>query len=49
MVALFSGFVLVGDRLALDAAFKVAVIVTIMALVKITWLNIGAALARFSG
>jgi threonine/homoserine/homoserine lactone efflux protein len=46
MVALFSGFVLIGDRLALDAAAKIAVLVAIITAVNLAWLSVGAALTR---
>ena len=47
MAALFSGFVLVRERLALDAAAKVAVLVAIITAVNLAWLFAGAALTRF--
>jgi len=47
MAALFSGFVLIGGHLALDAAVKVLVLAVIIALVNIIWLVTGAALTRF--
>lgn len=47
MAALFSGFVLVRERLALDVAAKVMVLVMIVAAVNIAWLFAGAALTRF--
>ena len=46
MAALFSGFVLVRDRLALDAALKGIVLLAIIIAVNIVWLLIGAALTR---
>jgi len=46
MAALFSGFVLVRDRLALDAALKALVLLAIIIAVNIVWLLIGAALTR---
>jgi len=46
MAALFSGFVLVRERLALDAALKTAVLVAIMIAVNMAWLFAGAALTR---
>jgi hypothetical protein len=49
MAALFSGFVLVRDRLDLDAAVKVAVLAIIIAAVNIAWLVMGAALTRLFG
>ncbi|MFQ5931711.1 MAG: LysE family translocator [Nitrospiraceae bacterium] len=47
MAALFSGFVLVGERFELDAALKVVILVAIMITVDIAWLFLGAALTRF--
>jgi threonine/homoserine/homoserine lactone efflux protein len=47
MAALFSGFVLIRDQLALDAAAKAAVLVGIITAVNIAWLCAGAALTRF--
>jgi threonine/homoserine/homoserine lactone efflux protein len=47
MAALFSGFVLIRDRLAHDAAAKVLVLVTIITAVNLAWLFAGAALTRF--
>lgn len=46
MAALFSSFVLVGGRLHLDVALKVAILLTIMTMVNVAWLLIGAALTR---
>ena len=46
MAALFSGFVLVRDQLALDAALKALVLLAIIIAVNIVWLLIGAALTR---
>jgi threonine/homoserine/homoserine lactone efflux protein len=46
MAALFSGFVLVGGHLALDATVKVLVLAVIIALVNTAWLLTGAALTR---
>ena len=46
MAALFSGFMLVRERLALDIAAKMAVLVLIIAAVNIAWLMAGAALTR---
>ena len=46
MAALFSGFVLVQERLALDAALKAIVLLAIMTAVNIAWLLLGAALTR---
>ena len=46
MAALFSGFVLIRERLALDITVKVIVLAAIIALVNITWLGAGAALTR---
>lgn len=47
MAALFSGFVLVRDRLALDATAKIAVLACVIAAVNILWLVAGAALTRW--
>jgi threonine/homoserine/homoserine lactone efflux protein len=46
MAALFSGFVLVREQLALDAALKAIVLLAIIIAVNIAWLLIGAALTR---
>lgn len=46
MAALYSGFVLVQERLALDVALKMAVLVLIMIAVNVAWLLAGAALTR---
>lgn len=47
MAALYSGFVLVHDRLALDIAAKMIVLTLIIAAVNMAWLVAGAALTRF--
>jgi threonine/homoserine/homoserine lactone efflux protein len=47
MAALFSGFVLVRDRLELDAAAKMIVLAAIITAVDIGWLFAGAVLTRF--
>ena len=47
MAALFSSFVLIRDRLELDAAAKIAVLAILIAAVNIAWLFMGAALTRF--
>jgi threonine/homoserine/homoserine lactone efflux protein len=47
MAALFSSFVLVHERLALDVAAKMAVLVLIITAVNVAWLLAGAALTRF--
>lgn len=47
MAALFSGFVLVRERLELDAAAKTIVLVAIITTVNMAWLFAGAALTRF--
>lgn len=44
MAALFSGFVLVRERIALDIAAKILLLATIIVLVNIAWLVAGAAL-----
>lgn len=46
MAALFSGFVLIGAPLYLDAAAKIAILVAIIVCVDVAWLLIGAALTR---
>lgn len=46
MAALFSGFVLVRERLELDAALKTIVLLAIIAAVNAAWLFAGAALTR---
>jgi len=46
MAALFSGFVLVGERLHLDAALKFTIMMAIMIVVDVAWLFVGAALTR---
>lgn len=47
MAALFSGFVLIREQLALDAGAKIAVLVAIITSVNLAWLFTGAALTRF--
>ena len=47
MAALFSGFVLVRERFALDVAAKVSVLAAIITAVNLAWLIAGAALTRF--
>jgi len=47
MAALFSSFVLIRDRLDLDAAAKIAVLAIVIAAVNVAWLVMGAALTRF--
>ena len=46
MAALFSGFVLVRERLELDAALKAIILLAIMIAVNIVWLFVGGALTR---
>lgn len=46
MAALFSGFVLVREHFALDAAAKMALLAAVIAAVNIAWLAAGAALTR---
>lgn len=46
MAALFSGFVLVGQSLALDVAAKIAVLAAVILMANIAWLHAGAALTR---
>lgn len=47
VAAMFSGFVLTKERLALDVAAKVAVLAAIIITVNVAWLMAGAALTRF--
>lgn len=47
MAALFSGFVLVRERLELDAALKMIILVAIMIVVDMAWLFVGSVLTRF--
>ena len=47
MAALFSGFILVRERLAFDFAAKFAVLAVIITSVNLAWLTGGAALTRF--
>ncbi len=47
MAALFSGFVLLGGRLALDVALKIALLTALITAVNIAWLMSGALLTRF--
>jgi threonine/homoserine/homoserine lactone efflux protein len=47
MAALFSGFVLIRERIALDLALKVAVVMAVIVAVNVAWLFAGAALTRF--
>jgi threonine/homoserine/homoserine lactone efflux protein len=47
MAALFSGFVLLRGRLALDAGVKIAVLTAVIVLVNVLWLLSGALLTRF--
>ena len=47
MAALFSGFVLIPDRLFLDATVKLLALLSIVICVNIAWLFGGAALTRF--
>ena len=44
MAALYSGFVLVQDRIALDIAAKMTTLVVIIVAVNVAWLSAGAAL-----
>jgi threonine/homoserine/homoserine lactone efflux protein len=46
MAALFSGFMLVRERLAVDVAIKIVVLAAIISAVNIGWLAAGAALTR---
>ena len=47
MAALFSGFVLLRGRLALDAGVKIALLTVVIILVNVLWLWSGALLTRF--
>jgi threonine/homoserine/homoserine lactone efflux protein len=47
MAALFTGFVLVHDRVGLDVALKVAILVAMMSAVDTAWLFAGAALTQY--
>jgi threonine/homoserine/homoserine lactone efflux protein len=47
MAALFSGFVLVRERIVLDVAVKLIVLAVIIALVNLAWLTAGSGLTRF--
>jgi threonine/homoserine/homoserine lactone efflux protein len=47
MAAMFSGFVLVRERIAFDVAAKVTVLMIIIVAVNLAWLFAGAALTRF--
>jgi threonine/homoserine/homoserine lactone efflux protein len=47
MAALFSGFVLLRDRVTADAAVKIAVLTAVITVVNVLWLMSGAALTRF--
>jgi threonine/homoserine/homoserine lactone efflux protein len=47
MAALFSGFALIKAEPALDAAFKLLVLLAVIAAVNAAWLSSGAALTRF--
>jgi threonine/homoserine/homoserine lactone efflux protein len=47
MAALFSGFVLVRERLQLDIALKIAVLTLLIAIVNVAWLLSGSLLTRF--
>ena len=47
MAALYSGFVLVPDRLGADIAVKMAVLTLVIVAVNVAWLLAGAGLTRF--
>jgi threonine/homoserine/homoserine lactone efflux protein len=47
MAALFSGFVLLRERLVLDAGVKIALLTAVIVLVNVLWLLSGALLTRF--
>ena len=44
---MFSGFVLIRERIALDIAIKIGVLLAIIVTVDIAWLLAGAAMTRF--
>jgi threonine/homoserine/homoserine lactone efflux protein len=46
MAALFSGFVLVGERPVVDAALKMLILLAIITLVNVAWLFVGSVLTR---
>lgn len=46
MAALYSGFVLLPDRLGLDVAVKIGSLTVVIAVVNIAWLLVGASLTR---
>ena len=48
VAALFSGFVLVEERLDLDAALKIFILLTILSITNMAWLFVGTALTRFA-
>jgi threonine/homoserine/homoserine lactone efflux protein len=47
MAALFSGFVLVRDRLVVDAATKIVLLTLVIVAVNVLWLMSGALMTRF--
>jgi threonine/homoserine/homoserine lactone efflux protein len=47
MAALYSGFTLLPDRLAVDVTLKLVVLTVVIAAVNVAWLIAGAALTRF--
>ena len=47
MAALFSGFVLIRERIELDVAAKVTVLAVIIIAVNLAWLTAGAGLTRY--
>jgi threonine/homoserine/homoserine lactone efflux protein len=47
MAALYSGFVLVPDRMGADVAVKMAVLTVVIIAVNVAWLLAGASLTRF--
>jgi threonine/homoserine/homoserine lactone efflux protein len=47
MAALFSGFVLLRDRVAVDVALKIALLTVLITVVNIAWLMSGAMMTRF--
>lgn len=47
MAALFSGFVLLRERMALDAGLKIALLTAVIVTVNVVWLLAGAMMTRF--
>ena len=47
MAALFSGFVLLRERLVLDAGMKIVLLTAVIVAVNVLWLLAGAMMTRF--